>query len=132
MVKLAQPSQDRRRGKAALRVPLDVTITRSDGLHPGIYTAVNISETGLCICSARPEPLGSFVALSFLLEDAEVHVYGKVVWCRDDLGGSPGRPFKVGLEFLAPSRSTVDCIRDYVSEQTETGLLACRSPSQAE
>jgi hypothetical protein len=93
---------------------------------------VNISETGICIRSSREELLGGFVALGFLLEGEEAHVYAKVIWCRDDLRGSPGRPFTVGLQFLHPARSVVGRIRAYVREQIRAGHRPIPLPSPDE
>jgi hypothetical protein len=116
LIELAQPGIERRIGPAAQRVPLDVMITRSDALDPGPYTAVNISETGLCITSPRQELRGSFVALDFVLGGDEIHAYAKVIWCRD-LDRSRERPFSIGLQFLNLSASALERIRTYVRSQ---------------
>lgn len=103
--------------RVAQRAPLAVTITRSDSIDPGVYGAVDISETGIRLNSSRPERLESFVALEFELEAEKVRVYAKTVWCRDDLEAPAGLPYSVGLLFLAPDRSLVERIRRYVDQR---------------
>jgi tetratricopeptide (TPR) repeat protein len=109
--------------RGARRVPLDVTITRSDGIAPGVYVAVNISESGICVNASRAEPVERFVALDFVLEGQELHVYAKTIWCREDVEAPEGRRYTIGLRFISPARSLVEQIRRYVEQQVQAARL---------
>jgi len=133
LIDQAQPGREPRSGRSAQRAPLDVIVTRSDAIHPGVYAAVNISETGICIRSGRCEAEGGFVALDFRLAGEETRIYAKVIWCRNDLGGPRERPFMVGLQFLSPASSIVERIRAYVRHRhADEEDASCRSRFPAE
>jgi hypothetical protein len=95
------------------RVPINVVVSRADDVEPGLYLAVNVSVTGICLRSTRKEKVGGFVALSFHLDGNDLHLYAEVIWCRPD-AGEPAAPYLVGMKWATPSAAVTRIIRAYV------------------
>jgi len=103
----------------AERIALDVVIVRGDDVEPGVYGAIDISTTGLCLKSARKEGVGGFVALNFTLDDTPLNVYAEVVWCRSDQAkGAEAGLHTVGLKFVTLSASAQRVIRAYMDRRS--------------
>ena len=102
----------------APRIPLDVVIVRADDVEPGIYGAIDISTTGLCLMSERKERVGGFVALNFTLDETSLSVYAAVVWCRSDpTKGTSSGLYTVGLKFVTLSPTAQRTIQSYIDGQ---------------
>ncbi len=104
----------------AARIPLDVVVVRADDVEAGIYGAIDISTTGLCLMSERKERVGGFVALNFTLDETPLNIYGEVVWCRSDqTKGAAAGLHTIGLKFVTLSPSAQRVIQSYIDSRAD-------------
>lgn len=102
--------------RRAPRVELDVEIGIDDDTN--FYTGFteNVSEGGLFLATYKLLPLGTSVALTFVLPDQHpIHVQGVVRWLRDPHDRSGDTPPGMGIEFVALGDEEKTHIQRYVA-----------------
>jgi uncharacterized protein (TIGR02266 family) len=89
--------------RRASRVELNIEIGIDDHTHFYVGFSENVSEGGLFVATYRLMPLGTEVALTFVLPDEfPVFVHGVVRWLRDprDPSAANELPPGMGVEFV--------------------------------
>ncbi|HEX7479073.1 MAG TPA: TIGR02266 family protein [Polyangiales bacterium] len=111
---LAAPAQRR-----APRVDLNVEIGIDDYTNFYVGFTENVSEGGLFLATYQLRPVGTEVALTFVLPDEHaVSVQGVVRWVRDLRdGASADTPPGLGIEFVRLGEDDKQRIQAYVDRR---------------
>lgn len=81
--------------------------------------ALNISEKGLFIATAKPFPVRQSLILEFALPDTmqSIRTQGVVVWQnRPGQPVHPGLPLGIGVEFVALGEGVLATLRDFIKQ----------------
>ncbi len=95
------------------RVDVPAGLIADDG-----FWAVNLSESGLMLCSRTAFEPGATIEITLALPSCKLKASARVVWCKKATSTSHLEYF-VGAAFVALSRSTQREITAYIAECSE-------------
>ncbi len=108
-----------------IRIDTSLSVEVGDGAAPGgvvrTEEVTTLSEGGLYIKTAAPEPVHMLVPLKIFIRNREVKATAEVQYSSAKIGGRHKVP-GMGMKFVSISPADKAFIREFIKEQVEKGL----------